>query len=188
MTHQRNSVYDRIDTYFAVANCVLVFVGCGDKDAIRTYDVPPVASAAPTKIETPLVPQRTLAAAFPQPDQVWFFKLMGPEADVSRHHDEFRGLVESVRYVDGKPTWSLPKGWIERPAANMRFATLSPPPPSKLEATVIALPAATYQELDNINRWRGQLGLAPWTEEQLNTNITRIDVSGTSVVWADIVG
>lgn len=188
MTHQYNSIHDCLIAYLAVTSGVLLLLGCGDRDPIRTYEVPPISSIAPSKAEASVVPQRTLAAAFLQSDQVWFFKLMGPEADVSRHQEEFRSLIESVRYADGKPTWTLPVGWIQRPGANMRFATLSPPPPSPLEATVIALPAASYQELDNVNRWRSQLGLAPWSQEQLNTNITRIDVNGISVVWIDIVG
>lgn len=63
--------------------------------------------------------------------------------------------------------WTLPKGWTEEKAGGMRFATLKPSTPGKLDASVVVLPGAAGGELSNVNRWRGQIGLAPIDEAAL---------------------
>jgi hypothetical protein len=57
--------------------------------------------------------------------------------------------------------WDLPKGWSEARGNGMRFATLKPPVPGKLDVSVVTLPGLAGGELDNVNRWRSQIGLAP---------------------------
>jgi hypothetical protein len=57
--------------------------------------------------------------------------------------------------------WSVPKGWTETPGSGMRFATLTPPGPGKVELSVVVLPGAAGGESANVNRWRGQIGLPP---------------------------
>lgn len=69
----------------------------------------------------------------------------------------------------GALKWTLPKGWTEGEAGGMRFATLKPPYPGKVEATVVVLPGAAGGELSNVNRWRGQIGLGPIDEKALAT-------------------
>jgi hypothetical protein len=63
--------------------------------------------------------------------------------------------------------WTLPSGWKEVPGSGMRLATLLPPGAGKAEATVIALPGDVGGELANVNRWRGQIGLAAFDEASL---------------------
>lgn len=64
--------------------------------------------------------------------------------------------------------WSLPKGWSEQAGGGaMRFATFKAPYAGKLEATVVVLPGPAGGELANVNRWRGQIGLAPMDEAGL---------------------
>jgi len=60
--------------------------------------------------------------------------------------------------------WDLPKGWEEARASGMRFATLKPPVAGKVDVSVIVLPGTAGGELSNVNRWRGQVGLAPVDE------------------------
>jgi hypothetical protein len=55
--------------------------------------------------------------------------------------------------------WTLPKGWTEAAGGQMRFATLKPPVPGKVDASVVVLPGPAGGELANVNRWRGQIGL-----------------------------
>jgi hypothetical protein len=58
--------------------------------------------------------------------------------------------------------WTLPNGWIESKASGgMRYATLKPPVEGKIDVSVITLPGPAGGELANVNRWRGQIGLAP---------------------------
>ncbi|BDU71251.1 hypothetical protein [Mesoterricola silvestris] len=66
--------------------------------------------------------------------------------------------------------WTLPKGWTETPGSGMRFATLNPPGPGKIELSVVCLPGQAGGELANVNRWRGQIGLEPMDEKALGTS------------------
>jgi len=63
--------------------------------------------------------------------------------------------------------WTLPKGWTEEKGSGMRFATLKPATPGKIDASVVVLPGAAGGELPNVNRWRGQIGLPPIDEAAL---------------------
>ncbi len=63
--------------------------------------------------------------------------------------------------------WSLPKGWNETPGSGMRYATLTPPGPGKIEVSVVVLPGAAGGEMANVNRWRGQIGLPPQDDDVL---------------------
>ena len=65
-------------------------------------------------------------------------------------------------------TWTLPAGWKEtRASGGMRYATLVPPVDGKIDVSVITLSGAAGGELANVNRWRGQIGLAPIDEQAL---------------------
>jgi hypothetical protein len=57
--------------------------------------------------------------------------------------------------------WTLPKGWKATLVGGMRYATLQPPGAGRVDVSVVTLTGAAGGELANVNRWRGQLGLAP---------------------------
>ncbi len=133
----------------------LVGTGCGSQETISRYPVPKEASTPIEASEPPAARQTA-----------WFFKLEGPAETVSELEAEFVALVESVRFENGKPAWSLPDGWSQTGGSNMRFATLTidgTDPP--LEVSVIPLPVfgSDINEYvrQNIDRWRGQIGLEP---------------------------
>lgn len=68
----------------------------------------------------------------------------------------------------GALRWKLPAGWTEAQGGGpMRYATLKPPVPGKVDVTVIVLPGAAGGELANVNRWRNQIGLPPADEAGL---------------------
>jgi hypothetical protein len=64
-------------------------------------------------------------------------------------------------------TWTLPRGWTQEVAGGMRYATLKPPVPGKIDGSVVVLPGPAGGELANVNRWRGQIGLPPIDEAAL---------------------
>ncbi len=106
---------------------------------------------------------RMFAAIVPQGKEVWFYKMTGPVEAVEALINPLADFIRSVKYENGKATWSLPEGWKEKPGNQFRFATLIVPSQSgPLEFTVSKLGAGP-EELPyvaaNINRWRGQLGL-----------------------------
>ena len=67
----------------------------------------------------------------------------------------------------GALRWKLPKGWTEQGPSAMRYATLKPATAGKVDVSVVVLPGPAGGELANVNRWRGQIGLAPIDEEAL---------------------
>lgn len=70
--------------------------------------------------------------------------------------------------LDGKPLqWTLPAGWTQAAGNQMRVATLKPAADSQAEVSVVKLGGNAGGELPNVNRWRGQLGLAPTDEAAL---------------------
>lgn len=133
--------------------------GCADRAGVTTYTVQKVTPDRERSATTPAVAL---------PGQAWFFKLMGPQPAVLQEADAFARLMASVGFDDrGLPTWDVPAGWTERTEQGMRFATLirdgSEPP---LEIAISALPSEepgsdAYLK-SNIDRWRDQVGLAPY--------------------------
>ncbi len=84
-------------------------------------------------------------------------------------------------------TWKLPKGWTEsRSPGGMRYATLVPPAtPGKLDVSVVVLPGPAGGELANVNRWRGQIGLAPLDEAALGAQRKQVKTGAGDVSLYD---
>jgi hypothetical protein len=62
--------------------------------------------------------------------------------------------------------WTLPEGWTLSQGDGMRYATLKPATPGKIDISVIALTGPAGGELANVNRWREQMGLPPVASEK----------------------
>lgn len=186
---------------------LLVLAGCGQYDDITRYTVPklepiPIAGVAtgPLRSGTMLTPasgpQATLGAIVPLDEVGWFFKLTGPPEAVLQHQAEFDAFVRSLRFSAGpdpKPSWDLPAGWQQRPGEGLRYATLrvgSHDPP--LELTVIPLPRVSAEKekyvLDNVNRWRTQVGLEPIAVSDLAGQTQTLTVDGRAVTTVLLVG
>jgi hypothetical protein len=137
---------------------VLLAVGCGQSEQITRYSVPKEAPT-PTAERDDAGPFETQT----QPASAWFFKLTGPADAVATIKDDFRALVESSSIAGGEPTWTLPDGWSRQPGNSFRFATLTTDktdPPLEVSVSRLTYPGGRDSYLrDNINRWRGQVGL-----------------------------
>jgi len=90
--------------------------------------------------------------------------------------------------TDGPITWTLPKDWSQQAGTGPRYATLRTPEARRAELAITNFPGDVGGTLPNINRWRAQAGLAAIAVDQLEQNITRLDVNGIKVVVADIAG
>ncbi len=182
-----------------LGRCALLFlvaglIGCADPDPIRQYTV---AKPAPDDVSTP----RPASAAEPQQQRrvAWFFKLLGPDAEVVGQVEPFTQLVNSVRFdQDGNPKWTLPEGWTEQPESGLRHATIKLPGEPKLEISVMSLPAAdpnsTDYLLSNFNRWRDQLGQAAvsgetgLSESRDKGELQQLDSAGRKVSLFNLAG
>lgn len=105
-----------------------------------------------------------------------------PVADAAPAHSHSSAQGTSL-------TWTVPAGWKELPAQQMRVATFQindgQPP---VELTVIPLGPEAGDVLANVNRWEGQLGLPPSTKEQLDRVVTHVDVNDLHVDVVDLTG
>jgi hypothetical protein len=86
--------------------------------------------------------------------------------------------------------WTAPSDWQSKPASAMRKATylISGQQGGIAELSVTSFPGAVGGELANVNRWRGQLQLAPIAEADLAVNVSRFSVNGLTVAVVDLAG
>ena len=125
---------------FWIVAALLVAAGCS-RDEVAHYRVPKAdPAAAPSQGSTGAMGAASPGALPPPPDAS----------------------------TTGTLQWSLPKGWTEtRSAGGMRYATLKPSTPGKLDVSVTVFPGQAGGEIANVNRWRNQIGLPPVDEAAL---------------------
>jgi len=166
--------------------------GCDQTAPITTYTVP-------TRLPDELLPEqdRMLAAMVPKGQNIWFFKVTGPEGAVGSIELPFRNFVENIEFADGTPVLTdLPKGWRRGGEKPFRYATLDVETEEKqLGVSISKLPRrddSTWDQQveDNVNRWRGQLGLGKsdqkWAEAE-PLEVRAADFN-TDAIWVDLVG
>lgn len=160
------------------------FVGMGDEDVpdarlvglIQTFD-----AGSPTGESAPF----TL-----------FIKFTGPAALVAEELEAFDMFVASLRGAGadsagdaGAPSapgiqYTVPEGWSDEGASGMRIVDLLV---EGAELSVIELAGPAGGIVDNVNRWRKQLGLGPFSEAQVE-QMERIPALGTEGYLFDATG
>lgn len=87
-------------------------------------------------------------------------------------------------------TYVVPPGWTEQASSpGMILATFyAEEGGRRAEVTIVPLGGAAGGVAQNINRWRGQIGLDPMPEDQLEKEIRPIEVAGTRASYIDILG
>jgi len=90
----------------------------------------------------------------------------------------------------GKPNWQVPANWREVAAGQFLIAKfmLTSEGGAAAAVNVSSSPGAGGGVAANINRWRGQLGLTPWSETELTQSITALDVKGGKASLVDFSG
>jgi len=93
----------------------------------------------------------------------------------------------AVAKADGPGlTWTAPAQWQSKPASGMRKATFVVGDGAELAVT--AFPGDVGGELANVNRWRGQLQMAPIAETELAGVVTRLEAGGLQIAVVDLLG
>jgi len=161
-------------------------------------------------------PSRILVAVFPHGGVTWFFKLAGNATVVSAQKPAFLDFLQSVSFTERpgtsrpgqfvstnvkrlpgseaegapvKPAWEVPADWREAPVGQMSLARFEiGGSDSKAEVTVSAFPGAAGGLLDNLNRWRGQLGLKPVGQAEAEKLVASLDVMGGKAMLVDMNG
>jgi hypothetical protein len=78
------------------------------------------------------------------------------------------------------PAWTVPAGWAKLEQQKpMRYATFTAGEgANKIEVVLSTFPGDVGGLIPNINRWRGQVGLGPITQDQLAANATAFENPG----------
>jgi hypothetical protein len=144
--------------------------------------------------------KRILGGMSVEGDRVWFFKLMGAAARVEKHKSEFDQLISSLKFngpaysgpqreTKGRLSWITPAGWENGGEKAMRELTLfAGDANDPAEVIVTSLGGAKFGDLlDNVNRWRAQVGLTPVSkvEEQPSE---RMQLAGNPAAYFDMSG
>lgn len=197
----------RLSSCFVVS--FLIFLGCGSDDAIVEYKVKKSqlvweenhlesnqtsTSTDASTAET----HRMLAAIMPVGDQAWFFKLVDSLENVAKVADSFEKFIAGLSFKQAdagrlEPVWNLPEAWRAQRGNEMRFATIEVPVGNeKVEISVTSLGVSSENLeqylLMNVNRWRGQLKLPPWSRQQLPGNSQEISLDGVTATYVDMTG
>ena len=164
----------RFTVVMVVSALAWMAAGCG-KNEVRVYqapqDAPPVAAANPQGG----APQNSPASEIPRSAASGSPSSAGPESSASE-----RPAVP----------WTVPAGWEEKPASGMRVASygVKRPDGRSVDISVVAMGGGAGGELENVNRWRDQIGLEPATEADLAGLRSIIPSGNRQVVMYELDG
>jgi hypothetical protein len=87
-------------------------------------------------------------------------------------------------------TWTTPAGWSQVPPSEMRVASFKITDTKGKQADVSVVPLAGMGGGDfaNVNRWRGQVGLPPAPDDELQSAAENIEAGGQPATLYDIAG
>lgn len=176
--------------------------GCREAASIKTYEAP---ASEPLRevVDVDEVRRGTdhmLTAIVAEPGQdsaegkAWFFKLVarGEGLDeLRKSFDEFLASVE-LPGADASPTWTLPKGWTEKPASGMRAATIEAPHDGKtVEIAVSSLPlSGDWGDFlqRNTARWLDQLQQPALSKSEISKLIKQKPTKAGKATFIELVG
>jgi hypothetical protein len=125
-------------------------------------------------------------------DGSWFYKLQGTTEAVASQKEAFINFLKTVKVKPGtaataeaKPAATpelkaeahlvAPEGWQEVPPTQMVLAKfVVTKEGGKADVSVSVFPSDTGGTLENVNRWRRQIGLEPVDENGLQENVTSL--------------
>jgi hypothetical protein len=89
-----------------------------------------------------------------------------------------------------KLKWTLPAGWEEVVPGEMRVASfkIKGDGGKQADVSVVPLPGMAGGDLANVNRWRGQVGLSPVSEEEMGKLAEPIEIGGQKANLFDQAG
>ena len=86
--------------------------------------------------------------------------------------------------------WHTPENWTAISPSSMRYASFTAPAENgeKIDISVVTFPGEGGSDSDNINRWRGQIGLPPIDKNAVTSQIAPLKTEDATFSIADIVG
>jgi hypothetical protein len=103
-----------------------------------------------------------------------------PVADPHAGHNHPPGQHDAPSPARPKLSWTLPGGWEESAPGEMRLASFRVQGNGGKMADfgIFPLPGQAGGDVNNVNRWRGQVGLKPLQESEVATNAQAISIAG----------
>jgi len=149
---------------------------------------------------------RILVAMLTRGETSWFFKMTGEDSFVAAQKQNFLQFLKSVSFVENaraqisaapaaqnqnaNSIWTIPSGWRQLPPSEFLVAKfLIQNGDAKAEVNVSSLAGEGGGLAANVNRWRGQLGLPPVTQEdEFSKMAGSFDVAGGKAQVVDFTG
>ncbi len=111
-----------------------------------------------------------------------------PQAGAQGKMEVLPGMEQAAKEA-GQVGYTTPEGWEELTASGMRKANLKVSDENgSAEITVLTFPGDVGGRLANINRWRGQVGLAAATPEDLPAYTEGTDISNHRGLYVHLEG
>ena len=87
-------------------------------------------------------------------------------------------------------TWKTPAGWTEVTPGEMRVASfkVAGAGGKQADVSIVPLPGMAGTDAANVNRWRGQVGLSPMTDDELQKAAENVEAGGQPAQLYDIAG
>ncbi|HVV73034.1 MAG TPA: hypothetical protein VHI52_16275 [Verrucomicrobiae bacterium] len=88
----------------------------------------------------------------------------------------------------GKPAWQVPANWQETSGGPFLLAkfVVAGSPQTSVNVSMSAGEGGGL--VMNVNRWRGQLGLGPASEEEISKGMTSVDTAGGKAMFVELDG
>jgi len=152
---------------------------------------------------------RIIAAMTTTGNSTLFFKIRGNSALTESQKNEFtkwivavcnsQGGNKSAQAANATPSsqssdspqikWQLPPGWNEVPPSAMRYASFNAGAnENKVDISIVTFPGNGGNDIENVNRWRGQIGLPPMSEEAMTSQVTTLRAGDATLAAIDITG
>lgn len=93
---------------------------------------------------------------------------------------------DSVSTTSGRPKWKVPEGWTESEGNPFSLAAFAVAAGDKSVKTTVS--RAGGDLLANVNRWRQQLGLAEWSQEEMSKSAKQLSIDGSDGTLVELVG
>jgi hypothetical protein len=171
-------------------------------------DVTVVDLAGLPKDADPVTDGRIIAAMATTGDSTLFFKMRGNADLTEAQKGDFIKWVAAVCNTqtgtkspqmaamppqESSPPqikWKPPEGWTEIPPSSMRYASFSARAENggKIDISVVTFHGDGGSDADNINRWRGQIGLAPIDANAVTSQVAPLKTADTTFSTTDIAG
>lgn len=128
------------------------------------------------------IPKEVRAATLPMPDTV------APTTTAPSNMEVLPGMQEAANKA-GEIGYTKPAGWQEVAASGIRKANFKVADESgSAEITVLTFPGDVGGRLANINRWRGQIGLADAALDDLPAYTVGIDIANHRALYVRLEG